>query len=318
MVQYIGGFNKLVHLKGGYSMQKDITIIGVPLDLGAGRRGVDMGPSAIRYANLKERLEKWGYGVIDRGNLNVPTPETYRVENKNVRYLKEVKMVNEELADKVSDIIKEGRFPLVLGGDHSVAIGTIAGIASHKKNFGVIWFDAHGDLNTPETSPSGNIHGMPLAVSLGYGHKDLVEIMDFYPKVKPENVVVIGVRDLDKEEREFIRDIGIKVYTMHEIDRMGMAKVMEEAIAYLKERTEGIHLSIDLDGLDPDDAPGVGTPVTGGVTYREGHLAMEMLAEADILISAELVEVNPILDRRNKTAEMAVGLIASALGEKLL
>ncbi len=299
-------------------MHKDITIVGVPLDLGAGRRGVDMGPSAIRYANVKDRLEKSGYDVIDIGNLNVPTPETYKVENKKVRYLKEVKMVNEVLANTVSDIIRSDRFPLVLGGDHSIAIGTIAGISKNKKDFGVLWFDAHGDLNTPESSPSGNIHGMPLAVSLGYGNPDLVNIMDFYPKIKPENIVVIGARDLDKGERRFIKEKGIKVWTMHEIDRLGMAQVMEKAILYLKERTDGVHLSLDLDGLDPNDAPGVGTPVTGGITFREGHLAMEMLAEANFLISAEFVEVNPILDYRNKTAEVAVGLMASAFGEKLL
>ncbi len=299
-------------------MQKDITIIGVPMDLGAGRRGVDMGPSAIRYANLKERLEISGYDVIDLGNLNVPTPETHKIESEKARYLKEVLMVNKELADTVSNIINEGRFPLVLGGDHSIAIGTIAGLANHKKNLGVLWFDAHGDLNTPETTPSGNIHGMPLAVSLGYGDSNLVNIMGFVPKIKKENVVVIGARDLDKGERQLIKDMDIKVFTMHEIDRLGMANVLDEAIEYLKKITDGIHLSLDLDGLEPNDAPGVGTPVTGGITYREGHLAMEMLAEADMLISAELVEVNPILDNRNKTAEVAVGLIASALGEKLL
>lgn len=298
-------------------MQKDITIIGVPLDLGAGRRGVDMGPSAIRYANVKERLERSGYDVKDLGNLNVPTSEVSKVENKKVRYLEEVRTVNEQLASSVFKIMKEGRFPLVLGGDHSIAIGTISGIANHNKNYGVIWFDAHGDLNTPDSSPSGNIHGMPLAVSLGYGHPDLVNIMGFSPKIKPENVVVIGARDLDKGERELIRKLGIKVYTMHEIDRMGMANVMEETIDYLR-HTDGIHLSLDLDGLDPNDAPGVGTPVTGGITYREGHLAMEMLAETNLLISAEFVEVNPILDHRNQTAQVAVGLMASAFGEKLL
>jgi len=299
-------------------MQKDITIIGVPLDLGAGRRGVDMGPSAMRYANLKERLERSGYDVVDLGNLNVPLPETYKVENTSVRYMKEVKQVNEELAVSVEKIIEEGRFPLVLGGDHSIAIGVIAGVAKRKKNLGVLWFDAHADLNTPETSPSGNIHGMPLAVSLGYGAPELVNIMDYYPKVKPENVVIIGARALDKGERSFIKEKGIKVFTMHEIDRMGMANVMEEAISYLRKCTDGVHLSLDLDGLDPNDSPGVGTPVTGGVSFREGHLAMEMLADANFLTSAEFVEVNPILDNRNKTAHVAVSLMASAFGEKLL
>lgn len=299
-------------------MRKDISIIGVPLDLGADRRGVDMGPSAIRYANVKERLEKSGYDVVDYGNLNVPTPETYKTENTKHRYLDEVKRVNEELAMIVSKVINEERFPLILGGDHSIGIGTIAGISRYKKNFGVIWFDSHGDLNTPETTPSGNIHGMSLAVSLGYGHPDLVNISNFAPKIRPENVVIVGARQLDKGEKELIKKIGIKVWTMHEIDRLGMTKVMDEAILYLKKCTDGIHLSVDLDALDPIDAPGVGTPVTGGLTYREGHLAMEMLAEAGFLISAEFVEVNPILDDRNKTAEVAVGLMGSAFGEKLL
>ncbi len=299
-------------------MQKDISIIGVPLDLGAGRRGVDMGPSAIRYANLNERMEKAGYDVVDYGDLSVPTPEKYNIENTKFRYLKEVKAVNEELAKTVSNIIKDGRFPLVLGGDHSIGLGTIAGIANNKKDFGVIWIDAHGDLNTPETSPTGNIHGMPLAISLGFGHPDLVNIFNFSPKLKPENIVIVGARYLDKGEKDLIKKLGIKVYTMHEIDRLGMTRVMEEAINYLKKNTDGVHLSFDLDGLDPSDAPGVGTPVTGGITYREGHLAMEMLAEAKFLISAEFVEVNPILDDRNKTAEIAVGLMGSAFGEKLL
>lgn len=300
-------------------MQKDITIIGVPLDLGAGRRGVDMGPSAIRYANVRERLEKSGYDVIDLGNINVPPPEIYpKIDDSKLKYLREVRMANEELAKSVSEIIESDRAPLILGGDHSIAIGTIAGIAKHKKDFGVIWFDTHGDLNTPETSPSGNIHGMPLAASLGYGHPDLVNLLGFAPKIKPENIIILGARDLDKGEREFIKEQGIKVWTMYDIDRYGMANIMEESISYLKRHTEGVHLSFDLDALDPNDAPGVGTPVTGGITYREGHLAMEMLSDANFLISADFVEVNPILDYRNKTAEMAVGLIASAFGEKLL
>ncbi|MGD9678187.1 MAG: arginase [Vulcanibacillus sp.] len=299
-------------------MQKDISIIGVPLDLGANRRGVDMGPSAIRYANVKERLESSGYDVVDHGNIYVPTPNESKIENTKNRYLEEVKMVNDELANLTANVLEKGRFPLILGGDHSIGIGTIAGIAKQKKDFGVIWIDAHGDLNTSETSPSGNIHGMSLAVSLGYGHPDLVNILGFAPKIKPENVVIIGARHLDKGEKELIKRLGIKVLTMHEIDRLGMTKVMEEAILHLRKNNAGVHLSFDIDGLDPIDAPGVGTPITGGITYREGHLAMEMLAEEGFLISAEFVEVNPILDHRNKTAEVVVGLINSVLGEKLL
>lgn len=299
-------------------MQKDISIIGVPLDLGAGRRGVDMGPSAIRYAHVKERLENAGYGVEDLGNLNVPTPETHDIKDQKLRYLNEVHAVNESLAEVVSKVIKEERFPLILGGDHSIAVGTISGIAKHVNNFGVIWFDAHGDLNTNKTTPSGNIHGMSLAISLGFGHQSLTDLCGFSPKIKPENVIIIGARSLDIGEREIIKELGIKVYTMHEIDRLGMAVVMDEAISYLKKNTDGVHLSCDVDGIDPADAPGVGTPVTGGITYREGHLAMEMIADAGFLISAEFVEVNPILDDMNRTAEVAVGLMASVLGEKLL
>ena len=206
----------------------------------------------------------------------------------------------------------------MLGGDHSIAIGTLAGVSKHYQNLGVIWFDAHGDLNTEATSPSGNIHGMPLAVSLGIGHPDLVNILGYAPKVKPEHIVIIGARSLDEGEKALIREKGIRVYTMHEIDRLGMTKVMEECISYLQERTDGVHLSLDLDGIDPVDAPGVGTPVIGGMSYRESHLAMEMLEEAQIITSAEFVEVNPILDDRNKTAEIAVELVGSLFGDKLL
>lgn len=297
---------------------KKITIVGVPMDLGADRRGVDMGPSAIRYASVQEKLTGLGYDVKDRGNLVVPTPESYDVGENQLKYLSEITQVSNELATVLDEVIQTGHFPLVLGGDHSIAIGTIAGVAKHYNRMGVIWFDAHGDLNTAETSPSGNIHGMPLAVSLGLGHPDLVQIGGFAPKVRPENVVVIGARDLDKGERMLIREQGIKVFTMHDIDRIGMGAVMEEALHIVTAGTDGVHLSLDLDGLDPHDAPGVGTPVVGGITYREGHLAMEMLAAADVLTSAEFVEVNPILDNGNRTAKAAVALIGSVFGEKEL
>jgi arginase len=299
-------------------MNKNISIIGVPMDLGADRRGVDMGPSAIRYAGVKKRLESMGYSIEDTGDLWVPTPEANPIVHQNLKYLSEIAKVNEELAQVVDREMGKGRFPLIIGGDHSIAIGTIAGLTKHKKNMGVIWFDAHGDLNTGETSPSGNIHGMSLAVSLGYGHRDLTHIGGFTPKIRPENTVIIGARDLDKGERELIKSIGMKVFTMHEIDRLGMPRVMEEAIAIVSKDTDGMHLSLDLDGLDPHDCPGVGTPVIGGISYRESHLAMEMLAEADILTSAEFVEVNPILDVQNRTAKVAVALMSSAFGDKLL
>ncbi|GGK31298.1 arginase [Caldalkalibacillus thermarum] len=299
-------------------MNRKVSILGVPMDLGQGRRGVDMGPSAMRYANAKERLEKLGFEVKDLGDIPVPSIEERTSNELNLKCLDEVVEVNQVLADRVSEIVAGGSFPLILGGDHSIAIGTIAGVARHYKRLGVIWFDAHGDLNTGETSPSGNIHGMSLAVSLGIGHERLTGIGGYAPKIKPENVVIIGVRELDEGEKHLIREIGLKVYTMHEVDRLGMTRVMEEAISHVTQGTDGVHLSLDLDGLDPHDAPGVGTPVIGGLTYRESHLAMEMLAEADIITSAEFVEVNPILDHSNKTAKVAVALMGSLFGEKLL
>lgn len=313
-------YNKRVatFVMGGHIMNK-LSIIGVPMDLGQTRRGVDMGPSAIRYAGVIERIENIGYSVEDKGNIEIALAErVHSNENTNLKNLKAVADASERLAQTVSDVITNKRFPLVLGGDHSIAIGTLAGVSRHYKNLGVIWYDAHGDLNTADTSPSGNIHGMPLAASIGIGDEALTRIGGYTPKVKPENIVIIGARSLDEGEKELIKEKGIKVYTMHEIDRMGMTKVMEETILYLRHKTDGVHLSLDLDGLDPHDAPGVGTPVIGGISYRESHLAMEMLAESQLITSAEFVEVNPILDERNKTATVAVALMGSLLGEKLV
>ncbi|MGM8211187.1 arginase [Virgibacillus sp. W0430] len=299
-------------------MKNNISIIGVPMDLGQSRRGVDMGPSAIRYAGVVDRLEKLNYSVDDLGDIAISRPDkAHDAREGNLRNLKQIAEANERLAQLVDAQIKEGKFPLVLGGDHSIAIGTLAGVAKHYDNLGVIWYDAHGDLNSEETSPSGNIHGMPLAVNLGIGNESLTNILGYFPKVKPENVIVIGARDLDPGEKELIAKLNLQVYTMHEIDRVGMPKVMEEAISYLKERTDGVHLSLDLDGLDPTEVPGVGTPVLGGISYRESHLAMEMLHESEIITSAEFVEVNPILDEKNKTASVAVALMGSLFGEKL-
>jgi len=297
----------------------DISIIGVPMDLGQARRGVDMGPSAIRYAGVVERLEAIGHDVTDEGDIQVRVAKGSDMMQTNLKNFHEVRIGNTKLADKVHEVVANGKFPLVLGGDHSIAIGTLAGISDRFKNLGVIWYDAHADLNTDETSPSGNIHGMPLAVSLGLGHDELVNIRGFAPKVKPENVVIIGARSIDPGERELIKKQGIKVYTMHEIDRLGMTAVMDDAIEYLRSRgVDGVHLSLDLDGLDPLYTPGVGTPVPGGITYRESHLAMEMLEESGLITSAEFVEVNPILDERNKTADVAVALMGSLFGERLL
>ncbi|MFB4170131.1 arginase [Virgibacillus sp. JSM 102003] len=299
-------------------MKKNMSIIGVPMDLGQSRRGVDMGPSAIRYAGVVETLENLNYDIKDLGDVPVSRPDSkYEKQEDNLRNLQQVADANQKLAEMVDKEITSNHFPLVLGGDHSIAIGSLAGIAKHYENLGVIWYDAHGDLNSGDTSPSGNIHGMPLAVSLGIGNEKLTNILGYQPKIKPENIVIIGARSLDPGEKDLIKESGINVYSMHEVDRLGMPAVMSQAIDYLKNRTDGVHLSLDLDGLDPEEAPGVGTPVIGGLSYRESHLAMEMLAESNILTSAEFVEVNPILDHKNKTATVAVGLIGSLFGEKL-
>ena len=310
-------YRKYHRMKGDFFMKK-LAIIGMPMDLGQTRRGVDMGPSAIRYAGVNERLKKLFDEVNDYGDIPIGRPEVEIDPVSNLRNLHLIAEKTELLANEVDKAINTSSFPLVFGGDHSIAIGTIAGVAKHYKNLGVIWYDAHGDLNTAETSPTGNIHGMPLAVSLGLGHPLLTNVGGYAPKINAENIVIIGARSLDEGERELIKEKGIKVYTMHEIDRIGMTKVMEETIQYLKERTDGVHLSLDLDGLDPHDAPGVGTPVIGGISYRESHLAMEMLEEAQIITSAEFVEVNPMLDDKNRTATVAVALMGSLFGEKLL
>jgi arginase len=305
-------------VKGGVFMKKNISIIGVPMDLGQSRRGVDMGPSAMRYAGAMEKLERLGYHIQDLGDIPIIKPDRKSSDQvSNLKNLQQVVEANQKLADMIDREISKGYFPLIFGGDHSIAIGSLAGISKHYENLGVIWYDAHGDLNTAETSPSGNIHGMPLAASLGLGNEELTMIGGYAPKIESENIVIIGARSLDPGERELIENKGIKVFTMHEIDRIGMPKVMEEAIAYFQDRTDGVHLSLDVDGLDPSEAPGVGTPVIGGMTYRESHLAMEMLAEAEIITSAEFVEVNPILDEKNKTAILAVGLMGSLFGEKM-
>ncbi|SOC41709.1 arginase [Ureibacillus acetophenoni] len=298
---------------------KNISIIGVPSDYGQRRRGVDMGPSAIRYAGVVERLEALGYEVVDEGDIQVKKGNLIVEQNNKLLNIDDIIKISTELGDRVENVLNAGRFPLVLGGDHSIAIGTLSGLAKHYKNLGVIWYDAHADLNSPETTPSGNIHGMPLAVCLGIGDDRLTQIRDFTPKIKPENIIIIGARSVDPGEKELIKKLGIKVYSMHEIDRLGMTKVMEEAISYLiQKQVDGVHLSLDLDALDPLYTPGVGTPVPGGITYRESHLAMEMLEEANIITSAEFVEVNPILDERNKTADTAVALMGSLFGEKLV
>ncbi|MEK4231093.1 arginase [Solibacillus sp. FSL H8-0538] len=298
---------------------KTISIIGVPCDYGQQRRGVDMGPSALRYAGVQERLQALNFNVVDEGDIRGGTAQQELTDQEKLLNLEEVIKINKELALKVDAVVAHQHIPLVLGGDHSIAIGTLAGLSVHYSNLGVIWFDAHADLNTPDTTPSGNIHGMPLAVSLGLGHERLTSIRTNLPKIKKENIIIIGGRSIDEGESALIQQLNIKIYTMHEIDRLGMAHVMAEAIHYLKQQqVDGVHLSLDLDALDPLYTPGVGTPVPGGITYRESHLAMEMLQEAKLITSAEFVEVNPILDERNKTADVAVALIGSLFGETLV
>lgn len=297
----------------------NISIIGVPTDYGQTRRGVDMGPSAIRYAGIVEKLEALGHQVTDEGDIRIVETQNAINEDEKLLNLQEVIEVSTLLAEKVYSVTQQQQFPLIFGGDHSIAIGTLAGLAERYKNLGVIWFDAHADLNTPDTTPSGNIHGMPLAVSIGLGHEALINIRNGVPKIKPANIIIIGARSVDPGERLLIKEQGIKVYTMHEIDKLGMTRVMEDALAYLSaNQVDGVHLSLDLDGIDPLYTPGVGTPVHGGITYRESHLAMEMLQEANVVTSAEFVEVNPILDERNRTADVAVALMGSLFGEKLV
>ena len=300
------------------TLNKLVAIIGVPLDLGADRRGVDMGPTAIRYAGLRERLEELGYEVHDQGNIIVPTSEASPVEGERLKYLDEIARVNTELCHSVEREMEKGRFPIVSGGDHSIAIGTIAGVLQRQKKLGLIWFDAHGDSNTVETTPSGNIHGMSVAVCLGRGHERLTSIGGTDAVLNPQNIVMIGIRDLDPGERRLLKELGITVYTMREIDTQGMAKVMEEAIRIASDGTDGVHVSFDMDAMDPLHAPGVGTPVVGGLTYRESHLSMQLLCAANIVTSAEFVEVNTVLDHKNQTAKVAVTLIGSLLGESVL
>jgi arginase len=299
-----------------------ISIIGVPLDLGAGRRGVDMGPSALRVADVDERIRELGHEVEDLGDLETPIRETLRLGDPRLKYLKEIRSTCEALRDRVEGALALGRRPVVLGGDHSIAMGTIAGVARHYRqrghSIGLIWFDAHGDHNTPETSPSGNIHGMPAAVVLGLGEPELTELAGPAPMVEGARAALVGLRDIDTAERTNIKATGVGAFTMRDIDERGMRSVMEAAIARAGTGTAGIHVSFDLDAVDPEHAPGVGTASPGGLSYREAHLAMEMLADTGKVLSAELVEVNPIFDERNGTARLGVELLASLLGKQIL
>lgn len=302
--------------------QKKATIIGVLMDLGADRRGVDMGPSAVRVAGLNERLAEIGYEVSDAGNIPVRNPEMMQIADRNLKYLPEIAAACQTLANQVETALEAGSTPIVLGGDHSIAIGSVAGLSAfhHKqgKRVGVIWFDAHGDMNTPDTSPSGNIHGMPFAAILGRGAKELTEISGFAPKVYAEDCVLIGARSVDPDEAVALKASGIRVVTMRELDERGMSSVMDEAIELASRQTAGFHVTMDMDFVDPHFAPGVGTPVPGGPTYRESHLAMEKVADSGKMLSFELTEVNPVFDLSNKTAELGVQLILSAFGKKIM
>ena len=294
-----------------------IDLIGVPIDLGAGRRGVDMGPSAIRYAHLHNKLEELGYAIEDKGNIEVPIQEMCQITDPKLKYIDCIIPMGRRVGGAVATSIQSGRFPLVLGGDHSLSVGSIRGAAKNKK-LGVIWVDAHADFNTPETTPSGNIHGMPLAALCGFGDPRLTSLWDETPPVlDPRRVAVIGARDLDPGEKQNLREAGVMVQSMEQIDRLGMVTALEKAIERVSQDVDGIYLSFDMDSLDPRHAPGVGTPVPGGLTFREAHLACEVIAETGKLIGMDMVEVNPILDVQNQTALLAVEFIRSALGSRV-
>jgi len=302
---------------------RKIRVLGVPLDMGASRRGVDMGPSAMRVAGLEARLEALGHHVVDGGNIRVEIAETQGYGDRKARYLKEIAETCTRTAEAVVETLEEGLTPLVLGGDHSIAAGSISGVSEFyrrsNQKIGLLWIDAHSDINTPETSPSGNVHGMPLAALLGLGPEPLTHIFGYAPKIAPENTILIGVRDIDATERENIRRAGLtEVYTMRDIDERGMRAVMEDALRAAARDTAGYHVSLDMDWIDPEDAPGVGTPVRGGATYRESHLAMEIIADHGGMVSFEMVEVNPVIDEHNRTADLAVELACSAFGKKIL
>src|SRR6185312_554851 len=303
-------------------MPQKVRIIGVPMDLGQSRRGVDMGPSALRGAGLQAAIKKLGVTVEDIGNLEVKQPEEMHPGEKRAKYLQEIAETCGDVAKAVDKCLQEEFLPLVLGGDHSVAAGVAAGVSNfyrqQKKDIGYIWLDAHGDMNIPESSPSGNVHGMPLASIMGYGASELTELMGFKPKAEPANIVIVGARDLDAHERKIAKKSGVHVFTMRDIDERGMREVMADAIKYAMDDTAGIAVSLDMDFVDPADAPGVGTPVRGGVTYREAHLALEMIADTRSMVSFELVEVNPVIDLHNTTATLGVELVLSGLGKKIL
>ncbi|AQL56782.1 arginase [Abyssicoccus albus] len=302
-------------------MDKKVKLIGAPSSFGQPRLGVDLGPDAIRYTNLVGRIKSLNVDIKDLGNIEAEkiNVETHSKEkNDNLRNLEQVIKFNEKLAKQVDEVVENGDFPFIIGGDHSIALGTLSGLSKHYENLGVIWYDAHGDLNDSKTSPSGNIHGMPLAQALGIGHEKLVNLYQNGVKIKPENVVLIGVRDLDDGEIEYIKENNILCFTMDDVARLGIGRVMEETVNYLKNKTDGIHLSLDVDGLDPQFTPGTGTPVVNGITLRETNQALTYLHDQDVISSFEIVEVNPLLDEKNKTAEVATYIAEVFFGKKYL
>jgi len=303
-------------------MPQKVRIIGVPMDLGASRRGVDMGPSALRVGGLATHIKQMGLHLEDIGNIPVKQPEEQHYGEKKAKYLNEIAETCQGLADIVEKSLEEGMIPIVMGGDHSIAVGTMGGVSRYfqkkEKRIGLVWLDAHADMNTPDTSPSGNIHGMPLASIVGFGAPELTDLVGPKPMVNPRNVCLVGARDIDTKEKRIIKESGVHVFTMRDLDERGMREVMAEALRFANDDTDGVAVSLDLDFVDPSDAPGVGTPVRGGVTYREAHLAMEMLADSKGVVSLEVVEVNPVIDHHNQTAVLGVELLLSGLGKKIL
>jgi arginase len=301
--------------------KENISIIGFPMDLGADRRGVDMGPSALRIAGLQSKLELLGYKVADLGDIKIEIMERQKIKNPKLKYIEEIIKTSKLLANNVQKVLEKGDFPLCIGGDHSMALGTISGISSYCRNkklkLGVIWIDAHSDMNTDETSPSGNIHGMPLASLMGLGNNQLVDFIGFKPKLDPENCGLIGIRSIDEAEKFNIKKLKVPVYTMTDIDKLGIHRIAAKVLKQFREKVDHIHISFDVDCVDPSVAPGVGTPVPGGLSYREAHLLMETIAECGCMSSLEVAEVNPILDFKNQSAEFTADLIASSMGQRI-
>jgi arginase len=299
-----------------------VRMIGFPIDLGADRRGVDMGPSALRIADIDRKLEALGYTVIDEGDIPVRNIEVQEMADVKLKYLPEIAEMSAVLASRVESVLDDGDFPLILGGDHSMSIGSLAGIgahcAKHKKTLGVIWIDAHADMNTAETTPSGNIHGMPVSVALGIGHPSLTSIGGNFPKLDPRNLAIVGLRSIDPGERELIKELGVAAYTMFDVDKLGMYEIASRVLEDMARSVDHLHISFDVDGVDPSFAPGVGTPVPGGLSFRETHLFMEMISQVEAYASLEVAEVNPILDVRNSTAEFASDVVSSSMGKRIL